>query len=393
MRRIVTWVAVAVGLSLLLAEATMQPSNRDRLLLLTVFALAGVSTVGLYRLAVRFSPRFGSVGTLLGVVAVGSVAVTAVAVALAAQTMFLSPHDRNLVFVALILGVGLGVALSITYARSITRDLEVLESVARSVEAGDYSARVRLDRSDELGTAGRAVDAMVANLEATSEERRRLLTSISHDLRTPLASIQAAVEALEDGLAPDPAAYLRGMGRDISHLVALIDDLFLLAKVESGLPGLRFENCDLTELVDEAVEALGPLAAAGRVKLKASGPGRATPINADAAAVGRVLRNLLHNAIRHAPAETTVTVTVHSDQPGFSVIDAGPGFPEALGDAVFDRFVTGDGHRPGGEGSGLGLAICKGIVDAHGGDIRIGGGPGGHIEVTLPPLAGVPLGS
>lgn len=385
MRRIVIWVAVAIGLSLLLAEATMQPSDRDRLLLLTVFALAGVSTVGLYRLAVRFSPRFGSVGTLLGVVAVGSVAVTAVAVALAAQTMFLSPHDRNLVFVALILGVGLGVALSVTYARSITRDLGVLESVARSVEAGDYSARVGLDRSDELGTAGRAVDAMVATLEATAEERRMLLTSISHDLRTPLASIQAAVEALEDGLAPDPAAYLRGMGRDVSHLAALIDDLFLLAKVESGLPGLTFETCDLTELVDEAVEAMEPLAAANGVLLQVSGPGRAAPISADAAAVGRVLRNLLHNAIRHAPEATAVKVDVDREAPGFSVSDTGPGFPEALGDAVFERFVTGDGHRPGGEGSGLGLAICKGIIEAHGGSIRIGGGPGGRVEVALPP--------
>lgn len=383
MRRILAWTTVAVALALLLAEATMQPSARDRALLIAVFVFAGISTVGLYRFAARRGSSFASVGTLLAVVAISSVAITAVAVALAAQTMFLSPHDRNLVFVALLLGVALGVALSVAYSRSISADLGTLGAAARAVEAGDLGARVAIDRADEIGMAARAFDSMAERLQAVSDERRLLLTSISHDLRTPLASLQAAVEALEDGLAPDPEAYLRGMASDVRHLAGLIDDLFLLAKVESGLPSLSPEPCDLGELVDDAVEAMTPLAAARSVSLSATGSSGPAPVLVDPAAMGRVLRNLIDNAIRHSPGGGTVEIAL-SDA-GFSVSDDGAGFPPELGDSVFDRFVRAEEHRPRGEGAGLGLAIAKGVVEAHGGTIGIGAGPGGQVRVTLGP--------
>ncbi len=383
MKRTLLLIAVAGAGALLVGEATMQPSNADRVSLLALFGAAGVATAAFYGVAARFGSRFGSVGALLGAVAVGSVAVTAGAVALAAQTMFISSHDRNLVFVALILGVGLGVALSVSYSKSITEDLEVLGATARAVEEGNLTARVGLKRADEIGVAAAAFDSMAAALEASTAERQMLIGSVSHDLRTPLASLQAAVEALEDGIAPDPAAYLKGMANDIGYLAELIDDLFTLARVESGAGGLALEECDLAELVDEAIEAMGPLAGSRHVEISAAEPSGAVFINADATAIGRVIRNLLDNAIAQSPVGAAVIVEV-GEGATFAVVDSGPGFPADLGDRVFDRFVTGDSHRPAGEGSGLGLAICRGIVEAHGGTIRIGTGPGGRVEVSLP---------
>ena len=91
-----------------------------------------------------------------------------------------------------------------------------------------------MNRIDELGAAAAALDAMIEKLELAEEERRVLLTAVGHDLRTPLGSMQAAIEALQDGVAPDPAAYLRGLAHDLEHLRHLVDDLFLLSRIEAG---------------------------------------------------------------------------------------------------------------------------------------------------------------
>ena len=149
------------------------------------------------------------------------------------MSMFIEPHDLNLVMVALLMGLGLGGALAVAIAQPLTNDLAAMSSAARRAGEGDLTARSNIERRDELGVAARAFDDMVSKLEHLEEERRALLTAVGHDLRTPLASMQAAVEAMQDGVATDPAGYLRGMSHDIDHLRHLVDDLFLLARIDS----------------------------------------------------------------------------------------------------------------------------------------------------------------
>jgi signal transduction histidine kinase len=241
-------------------------------------------------------------------------------------------------------------------------------------------------RNDELGRAAAALDETIATLEASEIERRNLLSAIGHDLRTPMGSMQAAVEALQDGVAPDPQAYLRGLSLDLEHLRHLIDDLFLLARIESGRLELSPVGVDMAELADEAVEAVTPAAAIRRVALAVDSPGHVA-VQGDPAALGRVLRNLLANAIRHSPesGEVRLVLSRNGSEAITTVVDEGPGFPTEMGDSVFERFVRADDSRNRESGgTGLGLAIAKGIVEAHGGTITIDPGPGGRVRFSVP---------
>ena len=226
-----------------------------------------------------------------------------------------------------------------------------------------------MTRSDELGRAAAALDETIATLEASEIERRHLLSAIGHDLRTPMGSMQAAVEALQDGVAPDPQAYLRGLALDLEHLRHLVDDLFLLARIESGRLDFSPVSVDMAELADEAVEAVTPVAARRQVALAVDGPGHVA-VQGDPAALGRVLRNLLANAIRHSPesGEVRLVLSRNGSEAITTVVDQGPGFPTEMGNSVFERFVRADDSRNRESGgTGLGLAIAKGIVEAHGG--------------------------
>ena len=295
--------------------------------------------------------------------------------------------------VALGLGVGLGLVLSVAVAGSLTADLQRLSDAAARVGTGDLASRTGIERRDELGRVAEAFDEMMRQLEQArrqrerdEQERRELVQSIGHDLRTPLASLQAAVEALQDGLAADPERYLRAMAGDIQHLRALIDDLLLISRLESGRVQFQPIMVDLAELADEAVEALEPVAAVRKVALGVLRAGSFTT-KADPAGVGRIFRNLLDNAIRHSPEGGRVTVELRGEERTLTatVMDEGTGFDAPLRERAFERFTRGDeARRRDGGGSGLGLAIARGLVEGQGGTITILDGPGGRVRFSLP---------
>ena len=386
MRRLI---AVAIGLvvlGLVVTETAMQPSAEERVVLGSIYGATAALTVLMFVVGRRM--RYGSLQVAVQVASIGVGVVTGVTVLLAAQTMFLSDHDRNLVLLALALGTALGVSLAVAIGSSMGADLDRLGATAKKIAAGDLTARTGVERRDELGLAATAVDEMADRLEAAEEERRIFLASVGHDLRSPLASMQASIEALEDGLASDPQQYLRGIANDTEHLARLVDDLFLLSKVEAGRLELTPEPIDLIELADGAVEAATAFASRHGVSIRTTAD-RSTEVDADGLAISRVVRNLIDNAVRYSPAGgvVTVDVTTEADSAVLRVIDEGPGFAPSVRESAFDRFVTADPSRAG--GAGLGLAIAKGIVTAHGGGIAIEDGPGGRVAVTLPKTATV----
>jgi signal transduction histidine kinase len=285
--------------------------------------------------------------------------------------------------------------LALVASVPLGRDAERLEATVRRIELGDRAARTGVDRADELGHVARALDQLTERLDALEreraaieDERRRMFASVGHDLRTPLSALQAAVEALADGLAPEPDRYLRAMSHDVAALGALIDDVFLLATIESGRLELDREPLDLSELADETVEALGPAAAAQRVRLALRSPG-GVRIDGNATAIGRVLRNLVDNAIRHAPPDTAVDVLVDSEPaPTVTVVDRGPGFPTEFAGHAFVPFARADVSRTRATGgAGLGLVIARGLVEAHGGRIwidHVEPSAGGRVVFELP---------
>lgn len=388
----VFWFLGAVVIGLVVFEISMQPAGSDRLLLALIFlSVAGLAALSSL-VVTAVVKRSSSIRRSVLIAGVAGLFIAAAAMVFASQQMFLSSHDLSLLLVVLVFAGFTTVGFSVLVGRAITKDLEATADAARRVQGGDLSARTGVTRPDEVGTVASTFDQMAADLEQRDTERqtdeaarRRFLAAIGHDLRTPLASLRAAIEALEDGLAPDPDRYLKAMDRDISVLSSLVDDLFLLAKLEEGSLEVERGPIDVTELADEAIEVLTPIAAGTGVHLALDADHRMTATGGSEA-VSRVLRNLLDNAIRFAPAGSTVVVEVRDDGGArVRVLDEGPGFDPEFVDDAFDRFSRDDparGRSTG--GSGLGLAIARGFVEALDGTIWAEPGPGGRVGFRLP---------
>lgn len=319
----------------------------------------------------------------------GVLATAVIMIVIAAQQMFINDQDLGFLLWILIPATIAAAVVAYLLSAPIARDAKLLTDAATRVAQGDLTARSGVMRADELGDAAAEFDRMVVRLEAVEKERALMLSSISHDLRTPLAALRASVEAIRDGVAADPDASMKGMEHQVQALAALVDDLGLHTRLASGTLAMRPTRIDVTELADEAVETLRPLATASEVRLEIVAGDRIAA-TADPAQLGRVLRNLIENAIRHAPEHSTVSVEleVNAKHAVVRVVDEGDGFPPELGDRVFDAFTRGDPARDVRTGTaGLGLAIAKAIVTAHDGTISIVGNPergGGVVEVSLP---------
>jgi signal transduction histidine kinase len=277
------------------------------------------------------------------------------------------------------------IAAALFVARSITEPVARLRAVSGTLAAGDLSARAAERGPTEIAELGAAFNGMAARLEELFDARRELVAWASHDLRTPLAAIQAMIEAVEDGVAT-PEQYTRALGEQVRTLGALVDDLFELARIDAGVLTLELEEASLAGLVDSCVRGLEAEAGRRNVRLEARLDG-APPVRCAPDKVERVLLNLLTNALRHTPSDGSVAVLVapESDEVRVSVEDSGEGIaPDALR-WVFDRFWRGDPARSAG-GSGLGLAIARGLIEAQGGRIWAENRPGGgaRVSFTLP---------
>jgi signal transduction histidine kinase len=248
-----------------------------------------------------------------------------------------------------------------------------------------------------LALAGAALAAALAVRLAMEERsrrqieaaRRQMVAAVSHDLRTPLASLRLLVEAIEDGVATGETRerYLGEMRTHVEALTALIDDLFELSRIEAGEISWTMRQVELRGLIDDTVAAMRAPAEARGVALSAELPSHEVLARANAEKVQRVLFNLIQNAIRHTPADGSVTVRARSAADGveIEVADEGEGIPAADGERVFDAFYRGDESRSE-EGAGLGLAISRAIVEAHGGRIWLeDGAPGTTVRFTLDP--------
>lgn len=373
---------------------------RDRPVASVVAALAVLAAAGLAGLGLRaVTGRTRRLRSLVLAIAIASLGVGAIAAIALGRLMVLDAGEARSALGVLAVTAVVASVLTVIASAPLGHDAARLEEAVRRLEAGDRTARTGVDRRDELGHVARALDELTERLDALEreraaieDERRRTFTSVGHDLRTPLSALRAAVEALADGVAPDPERYVRSMARDVEALGALIDDVFLLATIESGRLDLAREPVDLGELADEAVEALTPAANVKNVTLGLRSPG-SVRVDGNAKAISRVIRNLVDNAIRHSPPGGVVDVVVTVDPtPTVRVVDGGEGFSSEFAGHAFEPFARADASRTRSTGgAGLGLVIARGLVEAHGGRIWIEPpGPdasGGRVAFAIPALA------
>jgi len=389
---LVTFVVAVVAL----AFALLRPARAERLELVWILALPAAVAVAAVPLLRRWVMQRRSVAGAALAVGLCSLAIGAIGSTAASNAMFLTAHDFRLFLVMAVLSAGIALYVGSQLSRPLAADVRRLGLVATAVADGDLTVRTGVQRRDEVGATAAAVDRMIAQLAAAEADRARLaaarqdlLTGVGHDLRTPLAAMRSAVESLQDGVAPDPERYLAVLAAQIDTVSGLVEQLFVYARLEAGEPATDLRRVSVAELADEAAEALAPVADRRHVKLDLHADSAAF-VHGSPSGLSRVLRNLLDNAVRHAPPDSVVGLAV-VEAPGHvevRVTDGGAGFPAAFRDRAFEPFTRVDPARTADGQAGLGLAITKAIVDAHGGTVALGDGPGGDVRVRLPATLG-----
>jgi two-component system sensor histidine kinase KdpD len=213
-------------------------------------------------------------------------------------------------------------------------------------------------------------------LEASDQLKTALLSSVSHDLRTPLSAIKASATVLlqQDVALDAPARYdlLSAINEETDHLNRLVGDLLDMSRIEAGALRLRYDWCDLDELIRAVAHRLAPRMTAFRLRF--DWPIDLPLIKADYVQIDRVVTNLLENALRFAPPDSTIDITARAEAGTITVAvtNQGPAIPERVRSHLFDKFYRVFEDRAPDMGTGLGLSICKGIVEAHGGRIWVG---------------------
>jgi signal transduction histidine kinase len=332
------------------------------------------------------------------------VVVSLVTVLLTVQAMLFSRSDLPLLTLLLLFAGAISLGMGMGLAGTIGRRVSALRAGAQRLAEGDLSARVEAEGGDDLTELARDFNRMAEQLAAAAAERERqeaarrdLVVAVSHDLRTPLASLRAMTEALSDGLVDDPetvARYLGTMRGQIGLLSGLIDDLFELAQIDAGALAFDLQRVAPGDLISDVINGLRPQADAKGVQISGSLAPGIGPVRAAPQKIERVLYNLVANAIRHTPAGGRIELGIEcpalGERPGaivISVADSGEGIAAEDLPHVFERFYRGEKSRSRATGgAGLGLAIARGIIEAHGGQIWIESarGRGTTVRFSLP---------
>lgn len=384
-------IAVVAGLfTTLAAQVVMEPNVEERNQVIGLLVAIGTASVAITVVFKLFSPR--SLTRRMFFATVAGPIVIAAALIVGVQSMFLSDQDAEFLLILLAFTTVLGLAVTYTLARPLTRDLETLTRVAQRVGEGDLEARSELERLDEVGNLSSAIDVMIGQISSSNQareeaehERSVTLASLSHDARTPLTSMRLATEALLDGVAPDPERYLKTIESDISAVETLITDLFTIGQLEAGRYELNSGPVDAMTSISTVVDRMVPIANDKNISLIVDGPAT-LPVTADSAQLGRVIQNLVSNAVRHSPEDDRVNIEVDGENRRISILDQGTGFPADFTEEAFQPFRRHDEARERAQGgAGLGLAVSKGIIEALGGRIWADPGPGGAVHLELTP--------
>lgn len=253
----------------------------------------------------------------------------------------------------------------------------IKELSARALQIGPETRNLRLptdDVAEEIRALPLAINAALDRLEQGFEMQRRFTANAAHELRTPLAVLTARIAEL----APSPET--RRLAEDIARMNRLVGQLLQVSRLEAAPP--QFDTVDLNVVAETVVAFLAPLAISAHKTLALSDTTHPVLVSGSSDALENALRNLIENAIAHAPTGSEVTIIV-LPEPAIAVRDHGPGVPVAQRSEVFERFWRGRNRQRGGGGAGLGLAIVAETMRSHGGSVSVGDAPGGGAEFVL----------
>jgi signal transduction histidine kinase len=397
-------VFLAILGAMLVVIPTLDPPAKDMRLLVTFMTSTGVLTISLAYILYRLGlvSWFRSLRWSLLVTIILTVVLIFVNVWVTAQLMFITSHDLFLTTGLLVFAGMTAITFGYFISSALTDSIRDMAKATEQLASGDLTTRLDVRGNDELANLGKAFNWMASSLQQIDEQkrmleqtRRDLIAWISHDLRTPLASMRVMIEAMTDGVVDDPATtarYLQNTQNEIQHLSRMIDSLFELAQLDTGQVNLNIQMASLRDLISDTLGSMNAHAKQQHIDLAGEVDDSVDPVYIAPDKIQRVLYNLVHNAILYTPPQQKITLTARSsgDDVRVDVHNSGAAIATDEIPHIFDSFYRGERSRTknntGHRGAGLGLAIARGFVEAHGGKIWVESSPdtGTTFSFTLP---------
>ncbi|MDJ0355244.1 HAMP domain-containing sensor histidine kinase [Paenarthrobacter sp. PH39-S1] len=350
--------------------------------------------IGAVTVFLQWLLRRSSIVVQICLVVVSAVGIMVAGMIGAFNAMFISAHDLEVMWYIVGIASVAAVAVAVVLGLGVARNTRSLVSAARSIGRGETVAPTRNVSSEltalasEMKSTSEKLEESRSRVRAAEAARRELVAWVSHDLRTPLASMRAMAEALEDGMATDVSAYHRKIIAQVDEMAVLVNDLLELSKFQAGTMVVTRETMDLYDLVSDAIADLAPLAERRHVEVNGDGV-QSTLAAVDGASLGRAVRNVMMNALMYTRHGSTVYIAVKSE-PGWATVvveDACGGIPVEDLPKLFTtgwRRCSGPG-RNAFSGAGVGLSLVAGIVQAHHGGVEVeNAGDGCRFSLRIP---------
>ena len=378
---------------------------------IVAWALLWAVVIGGASMLVLRSLRRRSLAIQISVAVLATVAVLTAGMVSAFNAMFISARDLEVMWYILAIAAVVAVAMSFMLGARVSRNARTLADAARDLGRGKKAGAAVPVMSSELAALAEELQLSSRRLEesrqreaAVEKSRRELVSWISHDLRTPLASMRAMAEALEDGMAEDAAGYHRQIISQTDQMAGMVNDLLELSKIQAGTLQLTSEPLDLYDLASDAIADLATLAAQRNIRLDGGGERECLAV-ADGPSLGRAIRNVVLNAILYSHRDSLVHVEVGRDGKDamVSVTDSCGGIAEEDLKHVFEtgwqkdlsrsRVRHNDGTVTDAEenartpysGAGVGLSMVAGIIRSHGGTVTVHNvGEGCRFSLRIP---------
>lgn len=378
-------VLVVLEISMALYYVLVVPPTPVFIFLLILMSVTAIMALIVVYLAYRLGWIFRS-KRLQSTILVGqgiTMAIVILNIGLIAKVMFTDVQDAVLTGILLLFAAGIVMAFGFVVGQTLTDRINELSNAAMEIAQGNLAMRVPVTGNDELAGLGNTFNDMAIQLDLMDRRQREsrmmrneLLAWIGHDLRTPLTSIRAILEALADRVVEDPDTVQRYLGtaqKEVRYLSRLIDDLFDMSQMEAGGLKLDYQDNYMADLISDTIESFTELAFKQGINLEGGIEDGLDPVQMDAQLIGRVLSNLTSNALRFTPPGGTVRIYACrlGNKVQVEVTDNGDGIKAEDLPFVFERFYRGEKSRSRQTGgTGLGLAIARAIIEAHNGQIR-----------------------